>query len=1388
MTQKSKRAVPASAKRAGAPKESLFPIVGVGASAGGLEAFKQFLSALPRDTGMAFVLVQHLAPTHASMLADILSRETKLPVAEVKDEPAVRPNRVYVIPPDRSMTISGGVLQLQPRKSAPAVHHPVDQFLGSLARDRGHQAIGVILSGTANDGTAGMAEIKAAGGITFAQDDTAEHRGMPRSAIAAGCVDFILPPEGIARKIAELARHPHVYTDHEAAPGSAGGPNPAQGPDFARVLELLHQTTGVNFGQYKTNTLQRRITRRMAVAGVENPAKYLAVLKQDHDELTALYQDILIGVTHFFRNREAFEALRERVLPALFKGRAPDQALRVWVLGCSSGEEAYSLAIVLAEFAESRPLPTPIQLFATDLNGAALEKARAGIYPRTIVRDVSPERIRRFFVETDGHYRVTKQIRDMCVFAQHNVLADPPFSRMDIITCRNLLIYLEPAMQQKILPLLHYALNPGGVLVLGSSETVGGFRDLFEVEDTKQKIFLKKPGSGRPAPSLAGRDYRGARASAATRPFGTAALDEADLQKEADRLLLTKYAPAGVLVDENLEIMQFRGDTGVCLTPGPGKASHNLLKMAREGLLVPLRAVIARARKTGTPVREEGVRVKANGGQRTVDVEVIPLKPAAGRAPGRAGLLILFQETGQHAVAIERRRAALPRAAGAARRGGPSPDEAEVARLTQELAVTREYLQSVIDQQEVINEELQSANEEVQSANEELQSTNEELETSKEEIQSSNEELATVNDELQHRNRELGLINSDLVNLLDSVQMPIIMVGHDLRIRRFTPMAERILGLIPADLGRPMANINLNLSLGDLQPILLGVMDTLATKEVEVQDKHGTWYSLRIRPYRTLDNKIDGAVLTLIDVDTLRRARQYAQSIVATVREPMLVLDGDLRVRTASRSFYQTFQCSPAQVENRALYDLAERQWNIPELRERMAEVLRRDLPFEDYEMEAEFPTLGRKTLRLNARRLVQDAGAAPLVLLAIEDVSERTRLASDLEQRVEELAAAHRSKDQFLAVMAHELRNPLAPLHNAVHLLKTKNNAAEALPAALPMMERQIRNLPRLVDDLLDVSRITRGKVELQRERVRLGAIVASAVEAARPVMGANGLHLSVALPPQAVYVDADPTRLEQILGNLLNNAAKFTRRGGHVWLSVATAPGEHGGREAVIRVKDDGIGISEDTLPRVFDLFVQADRSLERAQGGLGIGLTLVRSLVELHGGRVEGRSAGLGKGSEFIVHLPILEEADETSSPQDSEPAQAGSVEGSGGSAPHRVLVVDDNEDSAHSLAELLSAAGHEVKTARDGAQTFETVAAFRPEVILLDIGLPGMDGYEVARRVRRQSGNGRALLIALTGYGRDEDRRLSQEAGFDYHLTKPVDLQKLKTLLAGAPRER
>ncbi|MGC1987251.1 MAG: chemotaxis protein CheB [Candidatus Acidiferrales bacterium] len=859
-----RKAAPAKSNGAARPtaaEPSTFPVVGIGASAGGLEAFTELLRDLPEKTGMAFVLVQHLDPTHDSVLQEILARATRIPVREVKDNEVILRDHVYVIPANANMIIEDGALHLVPRESARSRNMPIDHFFRSLADSRGEQAIAVVLSGTASDGTLGCSAVKTAGGITFAQDEkSAKYGGMPHSAIYSGCIDFVLPPKSIAQELVRIGSHPYVAraaTDSESASGLAAGHE-----HLHTLLAMLRQATGVDFAEYKQTTLQRRIKRRMVLHRLENVKDYIAYIKEHSDELDELYRDVLINVTGFFRDPEAFESLRNIIFPAILQDRHAEQGpLRFWVPGCSTGEEAYSIAIVLTEYlwshARNSHASGAVQIFATDISDTALDRARVGLYTEAAVSEISPERLQRFFLKQSNGFQVNKSVREMCVFAKQNVAKDPPFSNLDLVSCRNLLIYLGPVLQRRVVPALHYALRPGGYLLLGGSESLGAFADQFAVVDKKSKIYRKKPTAARLATFFTPQlyEFRRVGGTQVSKP----AQSGVSIEKEVDRLLVNRFVPASVVVNDALEIVQFRGKTGAYLEPAAGQPTFSLSKMAREGLLIDLREALIQAKKERQPVRKQGVRIKSDGDTREIDLEVIPVR---GQSPTETFYIVVFQEAMNDGAARPKRGAKKPIVK-------PNSSASELDRAEREIAHLREQLQALIEDHETALEEYKSSNEEVLSANEELQSTNEELETAKEELQSTNEELTTLNEELQNRNAELSMSNNDMINLLSNVSLPIVMVGDDLRIRRFTPLAESLLNFCAADIGRRLAEIRPNLVGVDLDGIVRNTIESGVAHEQEVQGQHDR-YLMRVRPYKTWNNKIDGAVITFLDIDAIR--------------------------------------------------------------------------------------------------------------------------------------------------------------------------------------------------------------------------------------------------------------------------------------------------------------------------------------------------------------------------------------------------------------------------------------------------------------------------------------------------------------------------------------
>lgn len=978
-------------------------VVGVGASAGGLEAFSAVLENLPADTGMSFVFVSHLDPKHESILTSLLARVTSMPVLEAKHRMLLEPDHVYVIPRNARMTVDKCVLSLSRRLQAPAENLPIDHFMESLARDRKHRAIGVILSGTASDGTVGLAAIKREGGITLAQDPgTAKYDGMPRNAIKAKVADFVLPPHEIAAMLARIARSPEsIARAAERLPT----PKTSEG-GLAEIFALLRERTGADFSTYKEATVQRRLLRRMALSKIRNVVDYARLLRQDSSEVDALYEDLLIKVTEFFRDTKTFERLRTTILPAMVKRKPPKEPFRVWVPGCSTGEEVYSIAMLLFEITGRLRVRNPIQIFATDLSERAIAVARKGIYPAGIASSVSPSRLRRFFVKMGEEYKIGQRVREACVFARQDITKDPPFSKVDLVSCRNVLIYMGKTQQDAILPIFHYALRSDGCLLLGKAETLESTSDLFAPMDMKHRIYSKKP-----FPAMQGTGFAARLAGPAPSPAARAAgreqhqaRSEMSVREEANRLIMERYAPAGVVINDKMDILEILGDTHPYVRLASGTANLNLLRLVRRDLAPQLSAAIDLARRTGAPVRKQGRPVR-RGHEEPMGptLEIIPM---TARSEQNDRLLVLFGTVVPPAADAQDSSGA----AGMRVRSGERGNGRDVIRLRNELADSQEHLRLLMDSRQTAEEELKSANEELMSSMEELQSANEELQTSHEELESTNEELTTVNDQLAIRNRDLTDLSNDLTNLVTSVNVPILMLTGDLLLRRSTVAADKVLGLTAADIGRHISEIRHTLRLPNLDGVAAEVLKSLAAKEIEVQDRSDVWYSMRLRPYRTEDDRIDGLVLVLFEIDRIKRSlqeversRNFSRTIVEAVQEPLMVLGGDRRVLIANDSFLKTFHMSRAAIENRLVYELEPSGFRSPAFKSMLEDTVAGQARTRDFEIEFEIRGSTPTIMAVDARQFDLHEDHGKIVLLTMKDIT-RFRLT---ERR---LVAAHDS------------------------------------------------------------------------------------------------------------------------------------------------------------------------------------------------------------------------------------------------------------------------------------------------------------------------------------------------------------------------------------------
>ena len=1000
-----------------------FPIVAIGASAGGLEACRDLFKTLPPNTGLAFVLIFHLAPDQKSHLVEILGNLTRMRVSPVENQLRPEPNHLYILPPNQFVSVSKGRFRLEPRPEGVRVPMPIDHLFRTLAVDQKNRAIGVILSGADSDGALGLKAIKGEGGIAIVQaPESARHSVMPSSSIAADHVDLVLPPAEIGYELARLGRQ---FQRPEVRRLEVVGPQPAtEEQQLARILLLLGTVAGLDFREYKPATLQRRIARRMMLNRTGTLQDYLRHLQANEAELRDLHEDILINVTHFFRDPDVWEALKTDILPAMFDHRPADRQVRVWVPGCSSGEETYSLAMCLLEFLSGNGEPG-IQIFGTDVSERLVQIARQGIYPESIAQDVAPERLHRFFVKTDKHYQVSKRVRDLCIFARQNLCNDPPFSRLDMVSCRNLLIYYSQGLQRQVVPAFHYALRPRGILLLGKSESL---RDdaLFTLLDRRHKFYMKVASANVVDFEFPRRLLVPAAADAAVEKPDDDTWSDTDLQQAADRLVLARYGPAGVVINDGMEILQTRGHTGLYLEMSPGASSLNLMRMVREKLAAPVLEAVLRAIKQDMPVQVRDLEVRDAEETHGLTLEVLPIQGSPFR--GRCYLVLFIpvdrtQENGQ---------------AGAEATAGLPPDEKDnlIAQLRKDLDSTRLYLQSLVAERDVKTQDLVSANEEIQSANEELQSANEELETTKEEVQSANEELQTVNEELQQRNIKLTETSNDLNNLLTSVNIPLLILSSGMEIRRFTPPMQRLFNLRQTDVGRPIGEIRHNLTLDDLRPVVQEVVDTLGTRELEVQDLEGRWYLMRVRPYRTSDNKIEGVVIVLVDIDQLRRiqeelrgARDYANAVIESMHLPVVVLTPELTIRTANSAFRALSGIAAQDLEHRSFPDLANALWGLDGLHGRLESLQNAS---ESARFEIEHATNGPepRVFGIRGRNLRYDS--SNVIVLAVEDLTARRKVERALAGEKERLEEQMRSTTQALRRTQDELRALAAGLFRA--------------------------------------------------------------------------------------------------------------------------------------------------------------------------------------------------------------------------------------------------------------------------------------------------------------------------------------------------------------------
>jgi two-component system CheB/CheR fusion protein len=1330
-------------------------IVGIGASAGGLESLERLFSNLPPTTGLAFIVVQHLSPDFRSLMDELIARHSEMPVVVAEDGMTVKADHIYLMPPRKEMIIRERQLVLTD-KEPHAFTLPIDTFFRSLAQDVGDQAVAIVLSGSGSDGSRGILDIKRAGGLVLAESAiTAKFDGMPVSALATGVVEHVHSPEDLARVLCGLPPMT-ITTEDESL---------SDDPAMDAVLRMLRDQFGIDFSLYKTTTVGRRIQRRVDLMRISRLTDYVKRLQEEPEELDVLYQDLLIGVTQFFRDPAAFETLEREIIPKLCASVPPAEEIRVWIAGCATGEEAYSIAMLFWEHLASQNRPVRMKILATDVHQQSLEIAGAGIYGEDQLAHVSPERLQRFFTKRTSGYQISQELRSLIVFARHNVTKDAPFTKMHFISCRNMLIYLQPHAQRTVMSLFHFGLASGGVMFLGASESPGPLADEFVAIDEHWKIYRKRRDV-----QLLSQVRLPMQRQLPRRPGNVEiprSMTPDPLMLHTYDQLLDRFMPPGFLLDEDRNLIDSFAGAEKLLEVRRRRPSQNILDLVHEDLRTVLAGAIQRCAKDRVRVAYSGVRIPLDEGELRCTITAEPLHHPR---TGTRHILITFLdiaggELGRRVTSSEPTPAPVHVASEASRE--------RMDTLESELAYTRETLQATIEELETSNEEMQATNEELVASNEELQSTNEEL-------HSVNEELYTVNAEYQQKISELKELNSDMAHLLEGTDVGTVFLDRELRIRRFTSRIASVFRFQPTDVGRMISDFSHNIERPALMDEIEQARREGTTVEDEVRDRSGTPFFLRILPYRIRENgfsrstnTIDGVVITLMDMSALDKARAsivQLSSIVESSEDAIVGKRLDGTITSWNRGAQQMYGYTPEEVVGKNV-----RMLMAPGSENELDGIVERIRRGERIEHKQSFRVTKDGT-HLDVSVTISpiyDATGALIGLSAISrDISKMVAAQRELEERQRRITTLlaqtediARRREQFLAMLSHELRNPLAAVINASALL-VDNVERDRISHCQAVIDRQAKHMKRLLDDLLDVSRITRGKFELRTEELDLRRALDAAIESVTPLFDQRAVKLVTEMMPVPLPVHGDANRLMQVVVNLLSNAANYSPRNSKVRLIVTVE-----NNAAVLRVIDHGVGIEIELQQRIFDLFVQSEQRLDRSRGGLGVGLSLAKNIVELHGGTIEVNSDGPGKGADFKVTIPLSSAAVQAHIPTKKPRPER-----------RRVVVVDDQEDSREMLKMLLESRDHHVADAADGPSALELIARERPDVAFIDIGLPVMTGYEIAQRIRAQKDLDDVHLVALTGYGAPSDVSAAHAAGFDDHVIKPADLSRLEAILA------
>lgn len=1341
-----------------------FPVVGIGASAGGLAALLRFFERMPASNGMAFVVILHLSRRLESSAAEILQRATKMPVIKVEVTTAIEADHVYVIPPTHDLAMNDGHLQLSKPSRTKGIHPSIDLFFRTLAQVHKERSIAIVMSGTGTDGSVGLTRVKERGGVTFAQTpEDAEFDGMPKAAIATCMVDFVVDAVDMPQRLLDLWANASRISMPKNV-NFEGGMVATDSAVAARlseealrdVLALLRSYSKNDFRHYKRATVMRRIERRLQVNALPDLPAYRDYLRAHPEEAKPLLQDMLISVTSFFRDRSAFEALERTVLPDLLKNRLLEDPLRVWIAGCATGEEAYSIAILLREQMEQHRSTSDLQIFATDIDERAISIGRNALYPAAIATDLSSGRLQQFFTQEQEQFRVVKQVREKVLFAQHNVLRDPPFSRLDLVCCRNLLIYLDREAQILVLEMFRFALKPGGYLFLGTSESVDAAPNLFSVVDKSKGIYKSNPFSQsiRHLPLMMDmrRDI-----SAPARQMHDGRESLLITSDQLHRRLIDQVVSPSVLLDAQHNILHLSENAGKFLLPGAGIPSRNLLANLHSELRTELRTALFQAVQSGEHITTRPVAVSKDNGRAQIQMHVKYFKEVGIAS---ALTLVMFEEMPEKLQA-------------------ESPESADplhrliIDQLENEIRQLKKHLQETIEQTETSTENLEASNEALQAINEELRSASEELETSKEELQSINEELTTVNFELKVKVDETSKINDDLQNLIVSSDIATVFIDMGMHIKRYTPQAVNIFNLIAADINRSLLDITHKLDYESLAGDAAEVLKTLNIVERQVAGSDGKHYLARIRPYRTVDDRIDGAVLTFVDVTALRRAEENLRAgeerlrIAAETTKDyaILTVDEEGCITTWNLGARRIFGYEEKEIVGQpfsTIFTPEDRAAGIADEQLRLARA-------EGHCMDE----------RWNLRKDGSTFFCSGVVTRLEGKTGGYAKIARDMTESVQQQASrdellamekqANELKDQFLAVMSHELKHPLNLIQVNTELLISQPEV-RALPAVIRTGETirlAVASQTKIIDDLLDLSRARTGKLTLTLEPVELRQLTALIADAAQETASQKDLSLHYECTADEVIALCDRVRTEQIFWNLINNAIKFTPNGCNISVKLSCEAAF-----ARFSVTDTGEGIAAEFLPQVFGMFAQAPPQTLRANTGLGVGLTLVRELTLAQGGKVLAESAGLNQGATFTVWLPLGK-----STPKDVEPSiPTASLNG------YKILAVDDMIDLLEPFAALLRIEGANVGIASSGQQALDRLETERYDVLISDIGMPGMDGYELIREIRARPGLGNLKAIALSGYGRNVDAVRALQSGYDAHLAKPATVANVCRVIA------